>query len=76
MVNAAPAEIKKDTQTVQAAMKTLQGVFEKAGYDMAKLASDPEAIKELEVVSSDEVTTASDNITTYLDDTCGITPTT
>ncbi len=72
MVNAAPAEIKKDTQTVQAGLRTFIDVMKSADYDLTKLFSDPTVADKLAVLDSDEFQKASENIDTYLNDTCGI----
>ena len=47
-------------------------MFESANYDFTQLASDPEAIAQLEAFSSAEITDASTRVEAYLTEVCGI----
>lgn len=72
MVGAAPAEIKKDTQTLQSGLKTFNEVLKSVDYDLTKLFSDPDAAAKLAVLDTPEFTKASENVDAYLGGTCGI----
>jgi hypothetical protein len=68
----APDEIKADVAILADAIGGLIEVFAAADYDFTQLASDPEAIAQLEAFSSAEITDASTRVEAYLTEVCGI----
>ncbi len=76
MVGAAPAQIKKDAQTLQGALRSLKAIMEKNNYDFTKIGTDPTAQAAFGELNTEEVQQASANIEEYLSSTCGITTTT
>ena len=67
ILKAAPGAIKPDLVTIFGATDKLYAALAAAGYDYTKL--DPTAISALE---TPQVTTAEQNITSYMKNTCGI----
>ena len=70
--DSAPDEIKEDVGIIADALGGLIEVFESANYDFTQLASDPEAIAQLEAFNSAEINDASTRVTAYLTEVCGI----
>jgi hypothetical protein len=73
----APEEIKDDVNTVAEGFASVQKIFAKYDYDLTKLtaaaAADPDLTKQLQAAGGEDFTAASDRVSTYLEDTCGIT---
>ena len=76
----APSEIKDDVSTMAEGFAKVRELFAKYDYDLAKLsaaaASDPALTKQLESFSSEDFSAASDRVSTYLEEKCGITTST
>ena len=70
-VSKAPDAVKGDLSTVNDAIKLLVGELDKVDYDFTKLTPDS-----LQGLSNPKFEAASQHITTYLTQTCHITPTT
>lgn len=76
MVAAAPAQIKKDAQTLQAALRSMKSIMEKNNYDFTKIATDPTSEAAFSALNSEEIQQANASLEGYLSSTCGITTTT
>jgi len=73
----APSEIKADVATVAQGFADVKAIFAKYDFDLTKLsaaaAADPELTQQLEDVGNEEFTAASDRVSAFLDEECGIT---
>lgn len=76
MSAAAPAEIKADVATIDAAAQQLLSVVRANGFDVVAMISTPEFTALTNTFSGDAYQSAQDHFQTYFDTTCGITPTT
>ena len=72
----APDEIKADLETVGDGFADVREIFEEYDYDLAKLgaaaATDPELTERLESFGGEDFTAASDRVSTYLQEECGL----
>jgi hypothetical protein len=65
-----PGELKGAAETLAGAYEKLAAILAKYGGDFAKAMADPAAQADLAVLSSPEVTKASDDISAYFEKTC------
>jgi hypothetical protein len=72
----APDEIQADLETVSTGFEDVQEIFAEYDYDLAKLgaaaAADPELTERLESFGGEEFTSASERVSTYLQEECNI----
>ena len=72
----APDEIQADLETVSTGFADVQEIFAEYDYDLAKLgaaaAADPELTQRLESFGGEEFTSASERVTTYLQEECNL----
>jgi hypothetical protein len=72
----APDEIQGDLETVANGFADVQEIFAEYDYDLAKLgaaaAADPELTERLESFGGEEFTSASERVSTYLQEECGL----
>jgi hypothetical protein len=71
----APAEIKGDVDTLASALKKLDALYAKAGYDSSKVvaaaSADPAAAADAEkAVTDPSFSAAAEHITSYFDSHC------
>jgi hypothetical protein len=72
----APDEIKDDIETVADGFADVREIFEEYDYDLAKLgaaaATDAELTERLESFGGQDFTDASERVSTYLQEECGL----
>jgi hypothetical protein len=72
----APDEIRADIDTVADGFADVREIFEEYDYDLAKLgaaaAADPELTERLESFGGADFTAASERVSTYLQEECGL----
>ena len=69
---AAPADVKKDLDTMVTVIDRMIAIFDKYDWDFTKLAMAPEFEELSADLDSEEMSAASDRLDTYSKDTCGI----
>lgn len=72
LADAAPSEIKDDMKVLNDGMQDFLKALEDADWDVFALMMDEEAAAKLEVMNSDEFQTASDNVTAFAKEECGV----
>lgn len=73
LVEAAPADLQADASAVNGALRQVDDLLRRYGYDFARI--DAEAgEEELAVLDNPEVSASSDRIEAYATEECGITP--
>ena len=66
----APSELQDDTKLIKEAIGAFAAVMEKFDYDVYAIATSSVAMKDLEIVGSEEFTKASDALTSYTGKSC------
>lgn len=72
MMDNAPAEIADDVEMMGDATKRMIDAFEAADWDLMAVATDEDFAAIAEELDSEELTAASDRISAYVKDECGI----
>lgn len=71
LASKAPSDLEDDTKLIQEAIGAFAAVMEKFDYDVYAIATSSVAMKDLEIVGSEEFTKASGALNSYTAKNCG-----